>query len=150
MKRIAVALALAVLGCSARSEPRGREPVSSPPRPSPTPPDALTAVPTPADAPDVVTVDAPVTAPDRPMTPRTLYPVIELNPFENGTRVTIGAGQREGIDKTWKLRLVDKEGRDIRGGELTITVVGRTTTSATTKLLRQWIPNDVHAHVDSH
>lgn len=142
MKRVSVAFALAVLACSARSEPRGREPVSSSPPPSPTPTDAAAAVPT--------AMDAPSPTPDRPMTPRTVYPVVKREPDGNGTRVTIGIGKRQGVNKTWKAHLVDKEGRDVRGGELTLTVVGETTTSATTKLRYDGFPTDVQAHVDSH
>lgn len=148
MKR--VVFVVAVLACSAKSEPRAREPGSSPPPPAHVQADASPAIGAPIDAHEIVTDDAPTTAPDRPTTPRTLYPVLSLNPIDSGTRVTIGIGRRQGVNSTWKARLVDKEGHDVRRGELTITVIDQSTTWATTKLLRDWIPKGVQAHVDSH
>ncbi len=83
------------------------------------------------------------------MTPRTIYPVVELQPEANGTRVTIAIGKRQGVGPTWKAYLVDKNGRAVRGGELTLAHVKENATWATTKLRRDQIPSDVSAHMDS-
>ncbi len=83
------------------------------------------------------------------MTPQTIFPVIKLEPDANGTRVTIGIGKKQGVSKTWKAYLVDKDGRAVRGGELTITFVDQGQTAATTKLRVDDVPKSVQAHLDS-
>lgn len=76
-------------------------------------------------------MDAPADARDRPTSPRTLYPIVELKAEGSGSVVTIGAGTRLGVSKDRKAYLVQKDGTRVPRGELTITSVGEHTTWAT-------------------
>ena len=145
MTRAAIALLFVDFACAARSEPHTRE--SVPPAPW-TPSDAPAPLPTSVDAAEIVPVDAPP-APDRPMTPRTIYPVVNVEPKDAGSQVTIGAGSKVGIGKGWKAYLVDKQGTEIRGGKLTIISVSDRITRATSALPSHALPQGVQAHMNS-
>jgi hypothetical protein len=92
-------------------------------------------------------VDGPPAPPTSPTTPERIFPVIKLDPDPAGTRVIIGVGSRLGVNKTWKADFVDKNGRPVRGGQLTITFVEPAQTLATTSLTLDSIPKGVRAHV---
>lgn len=130
MIRLALPLVLVALSCAARSEPRERvtpPPLVSVPADAPAP-----AVDVAVDVPVLVPIDAPADAADRPMTPRNVFPVLELQPEGSGSRLMIGAGSALGVNKSWKRTfLIRKDGTRVPRAELTITFVGERTTRAT-------------------
>ena len=163
MTQLTAVLALVVMACSASTESRSRE--SVPPQPVP----EIVAIDAAEDATNIV-VDArvpvsEVTAVDAAVgepvgaafpgytvraPPPTIYAISSLYARVEGIVVAIAITEREGVTKDWKFHLIDKDGRALRDGELTVTAVDRLRTWASTELLLDWIPSDVRAQLDSY